>query len=117
MHEDAPIPCRPRLLSYIKGAQENKPNPTDVEYATWELVASRVVYCLATCVHEHMLGYIWEAKTSKEARENLKKIFIANTTTRKIQLCQELNNVQQRDMSITSYTLKIKELCDSLGAQ
>ena len=63
-----------------------------------------------------MLVYIREAKMSKEAWENLKKIFMANTTTHKLQLCQELNNVQQRDMSITSYTLKIKELCDFLGS-
>ena len=27
-----------------------------------------------------------------------------------------LNNIQLRDMSIGSYTLKIKELCDSLGS-
>ena len=72
--------------------------------------------CLASCVHDHMLGYIREAKTPTEAGGNLKKIFVANTTTRKLQLCQELNNIQQRDMSITSYTLKIKELCDSLGS-
>ena len=45
----------------------------------------------------------------KEAWEKLKKInFAANTTARKLQLCQELNNIQQRDMSITSYTLKIE---------
>ena len=100
--------------SYIKGAQENKPNPTDAEYATSEQAASRVMYCLATCVHDHMLGYIREAKTPKEAWENLKKIFAANTMTHKLQFCQELNNVQQRDMSITRYTLKTKGLCDSL---
>ena len=63
-----------------------------------------------------MLGYIQKAKTPKEAWENLKKFFVANTTTRKLRLHRELNNVQQRDMSITSYTLKIKELCDSLGS-
>ena len=49
-----------------------------------------------------------------EACENLKKIFVAKTTTRKLQLRQELKNIQQRDMSITNYTLKNKELCDSL---
>ena len=63
-----------------------------------------------------MLGYIREANTPKEAWENLKKIFAVNTTARKIQLHQDLNNVQQRDMSITSYTLKNKELCDSLAS-
>ena len=40
-----------------------------------------------------MLGYIQEAKTPKQAWENLK-----------------------RDMSIGNYTLKIKELCDALGS-
>ena len=63
-----------------------------------------------------MLGYIRDSKTPKEAWEKLKKIFAANTTARKLQLRQELNNIQQRDMSITGYTLKIKELCDALGS-
>ena len=66
-----------------------------------------------TCVDDHMLGYIREAKTPKEAWENLKiQIFAANTTTQKLQLCQELNNIQYMDMLIASYTLKIKELRD-----
>ena len=42
------------------------------------------------------------------------KIIAANTTARKLQLHQELNNIQQRDMSIANYILKITELCDSL---
>ena len=63
-----------------------------------------------------MLGYIRDSKTPNEAWEKLKKIFAANTSARKLQLRQELNNIQQRDMSITSYTLKIKELCDALGS-
>ena len=74
------------------------------------------MYCLATCVHDHMLGYIRETKTPKEAWENLRKIFTANTTARSLQLRKELNNIQQRDMPITTYTLKIKELRDSLGS-
>ena len=56
----------------------------DAEYETWEQVASWVIYCLATCVHDNMLGYTREAKNSKEAWENLKKIFAANTTTQKL---------------------------------
>ena len=102
--------------SYIEGAHKDRPIKTDPGYATWEQAASRVMYCLATCVHDHMLGYIRDAKTPKEAWENLHKIFAANTTARRLQLRQELNNIQQRDMSITTYTLKIKELCDSLGS-
>ena len=102
--------------SYIKGAHENQPNSTHADYPAWEQAASRVLYCLASCVHDHMLRYIRDSKTPKEAWEKLKKIFAANTTARKLQLRQELNNIQQRDTSITSYTLKIKELCDALGS-
>ena len=102
--------------SYIEGARENQPNPTHADYPAWEQAASRVLYCLASCVHDHMLGYIREAKTPKQAWENLKKIFAANTAARKLQLRQELNDIQQRDMSIGNYTLKIKELCDALGS-
>ena len=43
-------------------------------------------------------------------------IFAKNTTAQKLQLLQELKSIQQRDMSIGSYTLKIKELCDSLAS-
>ena len=43
-------------------------------------------------------------------------LFAANTTARRLQHRQELNNIQQRDMSITTYTLKIKELCGSLSS-
>ena len=102
--------------SYIQGAHEDQPDSTHADYPAWAQAASRVLYCLASCVHDHMLGYIRDSKTPKEAWEKLKKIFAANTTARKLQLRQELNNIQQRDMSITGYTLKIKELCDALGS-
>ena len=111
--QDAPIPCRTRLLELHQRSTRRTPRP---ERHQLRKAASHVMYCLATCVHDHMLGYIREAKTPKEAWENLRKIFAANTTARKLQLRQELNNIQQRDMSITSYTLKIKELCDALGS-
>ena len=41
---------------------------------------------------------------------------MANTTARKFKISKELNNIKLRDMSIGSYNLKIKELCDSLGS-
>ena len=94
--------------SYIQGAHENQPDSTHANYPAWEQATSSVMYCLALCVHDHMLGYIRDSKTPNEAWEKLKKIFAANTTARKLQLRQELNNIQQRDTSITSYTLKIK---------
>ena len=63
-----------------------------------------------------MLSHIRDAKTPKEAWENLKKIFAVNTSARKLQLRQELNNIQQKDMSVSDYTSKIKSICDSLGS-
>ena len=102
--------------SYINDALENKPNITNANYPMWDQGASRVMYCLATCVHDHMLNHIRDANTPKEAWENLKKIFAANTTARKIQLRQELNNIRQKDMSMSDYTAKIKSICDSLGS-
>ena len=47
---------------------------------------------------------------------NLKKIFAASTTVRKLQLRQELSNLQQRDLSVADYTSKIKDICDSLAS-
>ena len=76
--------------SYFKGAHENQPNSTHADYPAWEQAASRVLYCLASCVHDHMPGYIRDSKTPKEAWEKLKKIFAANTTARKLQLRPEL---------------------------
>ena len=35
---------------------------------------------------------------------------------RRLQLRQELNNIRQRDMSITDYTTKVKEIFDTLGS-
>ena len=53
---------------------------------------------------------------AKEAWGNFRNIFAANTTARKLQLHHELNAIQQRDMSIANYTLKIKELSNSLSS-
>ena len=38
------------------------------------------------------------------------------TIPRKLQLWQELNNIRQKDMSISDYTIKIKSICDSLSS-
>ena len=62
--------------SYIIGAHENKPEITHANYPTWEQGTSRVLYCLTTCVHDHMLSHIRDAKTPKETWENLKKDFL-----------------------------------------
>ena len=68
-------------LSYIEGAEENQPNSAHVNHLAWEQATSRVLYCLSSCIHDHMLDYIREAKTPKEAWGRLKKIFVANITS------------------------------------
>ena len=53
--------------SYIIGAHEDQPNATHADYPAWEQGANRVLYYFASCVHDHMLGYIRDSKTPKEA--------------------------------------------------
>ena len=62
--------------SYIKGAHVDQPGLKTPEYAIREQAASRV--------HDHMLSHIRDTKTPQEAWENLKKIFAANTSARKL---------------------------------
>ena len=59
-----------------------------------------------------MLGYMRDTKTPKEAPENLKKIFVASTMTRKLQLKWDLNNVRNGDMLVANYTSKTKDIYD-----
>ena len=62
------------------------------------------------------MSYIQDTKTPKDVCANLKKIFAASTTARKLQLRQELSNVRQRDILMADYTTKIKEICESLAS-
>ena len=102
--------------SYVVGANDTSPESTHRDFPAWEQSASRVMYCFASCVGEQLLSYIRDARMPKAAWENLQKIFAANTTARKLQLRQELSNLRQRDLSVAEYTLKIKEICDSLAS-
>ena len=47
-----------------------KSKPIQIDYPRWEQVATWVLYCLVTCVQNHILGYIRDVKTSKEAWDN-----------------------------------------------
>ena len=63
-----------------------------------------------------MLGYVRDPETPKQAWESLKEIFTENTRARKLQFCQQLNNLWQREMCVPDYTLKIKEVCELLDS-
>ena len=70
--------------SYVEGANEAAPDSAHKDFLVWEQGPTRVLYYLASCVHDQMLDYIRDAKTSKEAWENLKKIFATSTTAWKL---------------------------------
>ena len=72
--------------SYVEGAIDTIHEWTHRYFPAWEQSSSRILYCFASCVGEQHLSYIRDAKTPKGAWENLKKIFAASTTTKKLQL-------------------------------
>ena len=72
--------------SYVEGANDVAPDSTHRDYPAWEQAASRVLYCFASCVSDQLLSYIRDAKMSKDAWVNLKRIFAASKTARKLQL-------------------------------
>ena len=63
-----------------------KPAANSWNLAVWEQGASCVMYCLVTCVQDHMLSYIRDADTPKAAWDNLKRLFTTCTLARKLQL-------------------------------
>ena len=93
--------------SYVEGANDAAPEPTHRDFPTWEQLASKVIYCFASCVGEQLLSYGRDAQTPKGAWENLKKVFTTSTTARKLQLLQELSNLRQRDLLVVDYTSKV----------
>ena len=48
--------------------------------------------------------------------DEFEKNLCANATAYKVQLQQELNNIRQKDMSVSNYTSKIKNVYDSLSS-
>ena len=102
--------------SYVEGANDAEPDATHRNFPTWEQSASRVMYYFASSVEDQLRNYIRDAKTPKDAWTNLKRVFTASTTIRKMQLRQEFSNVRQKDLSVANYIARIKEICDSLGS-
>jgi hypothetical protein len=70
--------------SNVDGANDTAPDLIDASFPAWEKSASRLIYCFASCVGEQLLCYVRDTGTPKAAWENLKKIFTASTTARKL---------------------------------
>ncbi len=66
-----------------------------------------------------MIVHIQDAKSSKQAWDTLVKMYNTNTQAHKMQLKQELHNLQKNKMNISDYSTKVKNLANvfaSIGA-
>ena len=60
-------PMDENLHDNMEGVNEVASDSSHKDFPTWEQAAGRMLYCLASYVHDQMLGYIRVAKTPKEA--------------------------------------------------
>ncbi len=65
-------------------------------------------------VSNSMIVHIQDAKSPKQAWDTLVKMYSTNTQARKMQLKQELYNLQKNKMNISDYSTKVKNLADAL---
>ena len=70
--------CTSTCSGTVTGANDVTLELTHKDFPAWELAASRVLYCFASCVSDQLLSYIRDAKTPKDAWVNLKKIIVAS---------------------------------------
>jgi len=61
-----------------------------------------------------MIVHIQDAKWRKQAWDTLVKMYSTSTQARKMQLKQELHNLQKNKMNISDYSIKVKHLADVL---
>jgi hypothetical protein len=62
-----------------------------------------------------MIVHIQDAKSFKQAWVTLVKMYSTNTQACKMQLKQELHNLQENKMNINDYSTKVKNLVDALA--
>ncbi len=60
--------------------------------------------------------HIQDEKSPKQAWDILVKMYSTNTQVRKMQLKQELHNLQKNKMNINDYSTKVKNLADALAS-
>jgi len=63
-----------------------------------------------------MIVHIQDAKSPKETWDTLVKMYNTNTQAHKMQLKQELHNLQKNKMNISDYSTKVKNLVDVLAS-
>jgi hypothetical protein len=62
-----------------------------------------------------MIMHIQDAKSPKQAWDTLVNMYSTNTQARKMQLKQELHNLQKNKMNISDNSIKVKNLADALA--
>ena len=70
-------------IGVMSKEQTNQPNLGHADHPAWEQATSWVLYCLASCVDDHMLDYIREVKTPKEETVGKSQKDIRNKHDRK----------------------------------
>jgi len=63
-----------------------------------------------------MIVHIQDAKSPKQAWDTLVKMYSTNTQASKMQLKQELHNLQKNKMNISDYSTKVKNLASVLAS-
>jgi hypothetical protein len=123
--------CKFRIMNFLMGkgywefitADENEPplpeNPTQQQIQankTWHEKTRKVLYWLFVSVFDSMIVHIQDAKSPKQAWDTLVKMYSTNTQACKMQLKQELHNLQKNKMNISDYSTKVKNLADALAS-
>jgi hypothetical protein len=114
-----------RIMNFLMGkgywefiiGDENEPpfpeNPTQQQIQankTWHEKARKILYWLFVSVSDSMIVHIQDAKSPKQAWDTLLKMYSTNMQARKMQLKQELHNLQKNKMNINDYSTKVKNL-------
>ncbi|KAH0636528.1 hypothetical protein KY289_036443 [Solanum tuberosum] len=99
----------------IIGGSDTTP-PTDVEAAKrWKVEAGKTMCVLSVTIEDELLQLIKNAKTPKEAWDNLATIFTKKNDVRLQRLENELLSMSQRNMTINQYFSKVKSLSDEIS--
>jgi len=118
-----------RIMNFLMGkgywefitSDETEPplleNPTQQQIQankTWHEKERKVLYWLFVSVSDSMIVHIQDAKSPKQAWDTLVKMYSTNTQARKMQLKQELHNLQKSKMNFNDYSTKVKNLANTL---
>ena len=74
----------------------------------WHQKVRKVMYWLSINVSSSMIMHIHDVEMPKEAWDTLVKLYSTSTTMCKMQLKQELHNMQRKNLNINEYSMKVE---------